>query len=112
MHYSNPQTLSDPINIINPLLTNGNERSSLNFHSNTMNYSLSTSDQSYYNSVMKEDPDSSSDGTADFDAVQTERISPISKTDTNSVEASFNDKNFIPIAQVSIFHFNRHLFNI
>ncbi len=112
MHYSNPQTLSNPIDIIKPLLTNGNETSSLNFHSNTMNYSLSTSDQNYYNSIMKEDPDSSSDGTADFDIVQTERISPISKTDTNSVEASFNDKTFIPIAQVSIFHFNRDLFNI
>ena len=71
-----------------------------------MNYSLSTSDKNHYNSVIKEDPGNSSGETTDFDTERTECISSISITDTNSIVSSFNDKQPIPNAQVSIFHSN------
>ena len=105
-HHSPPPIPSDPINIFNSLSLNNNETSSLNFHSNSMSYSLSTSDTRHFHSMIQEDSTDSLGEITDHDTNQTSDISPPSKTESSSIASSANEKKSFPSVRVGIFHFN------
>jgi len=88
----NRRTTASPIDINHSLFSNDIEASSINFSTNSMGYSLSTSNSRHYGSVIQEDPAGSSEDTAGCETDQAGDTSPACKTETDSVASSINEK--------------------
>jgi hypothetical protein len=108
-HHSNPPTSSPAINIVNHLFTSDTDPSPLNFHSNSMGYSLSTSNGRPYHSPIQEDIAGSPAETTGFETDRTGDISSPGKTETSSMGSSISGEKFNLSVRISIFYFNIHL---
>lgn len=90
--HSNRPTTSHPINISDSLFSNALEPSPLNFGSQSLGYSVSISNNRHYSSVIQEDPACSSEEATGFETDRAEDTSTPSKTETDSIASSVNDK--------------------
>jgi hypothetical protein len=92
-HIIEPQSPSQPIDILNPLLLASNETPSLHCYSNNLDDLLSTSDNRNYNSMVTENPAGSSEETG-FDTDRADNIPSPNNTGTSSAASSISgDKN-------------------
>ncbi|CAF5114656.1 unnamed protein product, partial [Rotaria magnacalcarata] len=91
---SNLQLSSKPIDIIMPLFFNENDASSINFHSNSMDYSESFSMENRYDAIIPDDSTGLSQQITIYDTNRLDRISSL-PNDKSSITFSskLNDES-------------------
>ncbi|CAF3371861.1 unnamed protein product [Rotaria socialis] len=89
---SNLQVSSKPIDIIMPLFFNENDTSSINFHSNSMDYSESFNIENRYDTIIPDDSTGLSQQITIYDTDRLDHISSVKNNEIN-LDVSFTHEN-------------------